>query len=206
MDLLRDSSNMGPMTSAKIKRAGSYSNFLIKKPTNPKRMTTPTSTRELFSVYAPCRGDCRRRCNEGRRFGRSLRRAINLRRCTVTGVRFYKGSGNTGTHIGMLYSSTGALLAQATFTGETASGWQQVNFSSSVAISANTTYIAAFFTTSGYADNQGYFTSTGVDNAPLHALKSGVDGLNGVYMYGAVPQFPSLSWADSNYWVDVVCR
>ena len=45
----------------------------------------------------------------------------------VTGVRFYKGSGNTGTHIGNLWSSTGTLLASATFTGESASGWQQVN-------------------------------------------------------------------------------
>ena len=26
---------------------------------------------------------------------------------SVTGIRFYKGSGNTGTHIGLLYSSTG---------------------------------------------------------------------------------------------------
>src|ERR1035438_5792801 len=103
----------------------------------------------------------------------------------------------------MLYSSTGALLAQATFTGETASGWQQVNFSSSVAISANTTYIAAYFTASGYADDRGYFTSAGVDNAPLHALKSGVDGPNGMYLYGGAPQVPSQSTADSNYLVDV---
>jgi len=73
----------------------------------------------------------------------------------VTGIRFYKGSGNNGSHIGLLYSSTGALLAQATFTGETASGWQQVNFSSSVAISANTTYVAAYFSTSGYANTSG---------------------------------------------------
>ena len=68
----------------------------------------------------------------------------------VTGIRFYKGAGNNGTHIGLLYSSTGTPLAQATFSGETASGWQQVNFSSAVSIAANTTYIAAFFTTSGY--------------------------------------------------------
>jgi uncharacterized protein (TIGR03437 family) len=123
---------------------------------------------------------------------------------SVTGVRFYKGSGNNGTHIGMLYSSTGALLAQATFTGETASGWQQVNFSSPVAISANTTYVAAFFSNSGHAGDGGYFTSKGLDNAPLHALKSGVDGPNGLYMYGSAPLFPSQSWADSNYWVDIV--
>ncbi len=55
---------------------------------------------------------------------------------TVTGVRFYKAAANTGTHIGSLWSSTGTLLATATFTNETASGWQQVNFSTPVQISA----------------------------------------------------------------------
>ena len=51
---------------------------------------------------------------------------------TVTGVRFYKSAANTGTHIGSLWSASGQLLATATFTGETASGWQQVNFSTPV--------------------------------------------------------------------------
>ena len=54
---------------------------------------------------------------------------------SVTGVRFYKASTNTGTHIGDLWTASGQLLAQATFTNETASGWQQVNFSTPVAIS-----------------------------------------------------------------------
>src|SRR6185369_7896311 len=58
----------------------------------------------------------------------------------ITGIRFYKGSGNTGTHVGHLWTSTGTLLASATFTGETATGWQQVLFSAPVAITANTTY------------------------------------------------------------------
>ena len=45
---------------------------------------------------------------------------------TVSGIRFYKAGTNTGTHIGNLWSSTGQLLATATFSGESASGWQQV--------------------------------------------------------------------------------
>ena len=47
---------------------------------------------------------------------------------TITGIRFYKAMANTGTHVANLWSSTGTLLATATFSGETASGWQQVNF------------------------------------------------------------------------------
>ena len=45
----------------------------------------------------------------------------------ITGIRFYKGAGNTGTHVGHLWTSTGTLLATATFTNETAAGWQQVD-------------------------------------------------------------------------------
>jgi hypothetical protein len=122
----------------------------------------------------------------------------------ITGIKFYKGVGNSGTHTASLYTSAGTLVAQATFSGETASGWQQLNFPSPVSISANTTYIASLFTTSGYAVDYGYFTGTGVDRAPLHALASGVNGGNGVYTYASAPQFPTASYGDSNYWVDIV--
>ena len=30
----------------------------------------------------------------------------------ITGIRFYKGSGNTGTHVGSLWSKTGTLLGR----------------------------------------------------------------------------------------------
>src|SRR5882762_5098388 len=56
----------------------------------------------------------------------------------ITGIRFYKSAANTGTHIGNLWNGLGTLLASATFTGESASGWQQVNFSNPVAVTANT--------------------------------------------------------------------
>ncbi len=39
---------------------------------------------------------------------------------TITGIRFYKATANTGTHVGNLWSSTGTQLATATFTDETA--------------------------------------------------------------------------------------
>jgi hypothetical protein len=123
---------------------------------------------------------------------------------TITGIRFYKGAGNNGTHIGLLYSSTGTLLGQATFSGETESGWQQVSLPTAVPITANTTYLAAFFTNSGFAYSANYFTSSGVDNAPLHALRSGADSLNGVFAFGSSPVFPTTSYGDVNYWVDVV--
>ena len=123
----------------------------------------------------------------------------------VTGLRFYKGAGNTGTHVGTLWTSGGAALATATFTGETASGWQQVNFTAPVAITANTVYVASYLAPSGrYAGDNNSFTAAGVDNPPLHALKDGVSGGNGVYAYGSTTIFPTGSFQGSNYWVDVV--
>src|SRR5262249_49333986 len=123
----------------------------------------------------------------------------------IDSIRFYKGAGNTGPHVGNLWSSSGTLLASATFTSESATGWQQVDFATPVAISANTTYVASYHTNTGhYAGDNNYFSSSGVDNAPLHALKDGVDGGNGVYNYGASSTFPNQTWESTNYWVDVV--
>jgi len=123
---------------------------------------------------------------------------------TITGIRFYKASTNTGTHVGTLYSDTGTQLAQATFSGESASGWQQVTFTA-VSISANTTYVAAYHTTNGhYSANSSYFTSAYV-NSPLTALADNPSGdRNGVYLYGSSVAFPTQTYSESNYWVDVV--
>ncbi len=123
----------------------------------------------------------------------------------ITGIRFYKAAANTGTHTGDLWSSTGTLLATATFTGETTSGWQQVNFSSPVAISANTTYIASYHAPAGHysATAEGFATS-GVDTPPIHFLRNGVDGANGVYAYSSQTTFPANNYGSTSYWVDVV--
>ena len=51
----------------------------------------------------------------------------------VSGVRFFKGSGNTGTHTGTLWTVDGQALAAGTFTGESASGWQTLVFPEPVA-------------------------------------------------------------------------
>ena len=123
----------------------------------------------------------------------------------ITGVRFYKGTGNTGTHIGNLWTTGGQLLATATFTGETATGWQQVNFASPVAVTANTVYVASYFAPNGrYAGDNNFFASAGVSNPPVNLLQNGVSGGNGVYQYGASSSFPSSTYQSSNYWVDVV--
>jgi WD40 repeat protein len=123
----------------------------------------------------------------------------------ITGIRFYKGTGNTGTHMGKLWSSTGSLLAEATFTGETASGWQQMTFQTPVPITANTVYVASYYAPNGrYAINPGYFSTAGHQSGPLYFLRNGESGGNGVYRYGLGGGFPSSTFNASNYWVDVV--
>jgi uncharacterized protein (TIGR03437 family) len=123
----------------------------------------------------------------------------------VTGVRFYKGAQNTGTHTGSLWSSSGALLARVNFKNESASGWQQALFSTAVSINANTTYVVSYHAPKGrYSQNTGYFAGSGVANDTLRALKDGEDGGNGVYQYGTASKFPNATSQSSNYWVDVV--
>ena len=86
----------------------------------------------------------------------------------VTGVRFYKGAGNTGAHVGSLWTSTGTRLATVTFTNEAATGWQTATFANPIAISANTVYVISYYAPNGhYASTSAYFASTGVDAGPL---------------------------------------
>jgi hypothetical protein len=123
----------------------------------------------------------------------------------IKGLRFYKATTNTGTHVGTLWSSTGQSLATVTFTGETGSGWQQVSFATPVAIQANTVYVASYFAPNGhYSGDLNYFATQGVDTPPLHARATGVAGGNGVYGYGAAGTFPASTYQALNYWVDVV--
>jgi hypothetical protein len=124
---------------------------------------------------------------------------------SLTGIRFYKGPQNTGTHTAHLWSITGQLLGTATFINETASGWQTATFDTPIAIEPNTTYVASYHAPNGgYAADSGFFNSSGVTRAMLTALQNGQDGDNGVYKYGPPGSFPDQSWNASNYWVDVV--
>ena len=121
----------------------------------------------------------------------------------VSAVRYFKGASNTGTHSGHIWSSTGALLAETVFAGETDSGWQQADFAAPVAVHAGTTYVASYHSPGYYSADEKYF-ALGLDSGPLRMLGDGEDGANGVYRYTATPAFPTDSFDGSNYWVDVV--
>ncbi|MGO4535814.1 DUF4082 domain-containing protein [Leifsonia sp. 2MCAF36] len=114
---------------------------------------------------------------------------------TITGIRFYKGTGDTGTHTGSLWSATGTLLATGTFSGESGSGWQDLYFSTPVSVTPGTEYRASYYTTwSAYAVDPGALTNP-VSNGPLTTVANG-----GAYSYST--GFPDQT-VTHNYWVDV---
>ena len=133
---------------------------------------------------------------------------------TVSGLRFYKAATNTGTHVGNLWTASGQLLARATFTGESASGWQTVSFAQPVAINANTTYVASYYAPVGHysADEQYLYQhpapepdgNDSVDSAPLHLQRNTPDNPNGLYSYSSSTTFPTSTFRAENYWVDVI--
>jgi hypothetical protein len=121
----------------------------------------------------------------------------------VAAIRFFKGPGNIGPHIGHLWTTTGESLGTAVFTTESDGGWQQANFATPIPVSAGVTYVASYHAPAGrYAvTGNGFQRST--DRAPLRAIANGTDGGNGVFAYGA-GGYPAASYGQSNYWVDVV--
>lgn len=123
----------------------------------------------------------------------------------VHGIRFYKSTANTGTHVGRLWTGNGTQLASVTFANETASGWQYQAFSSPVSITSNATYVVSYHAPVGrYSIDDGYFAAAGLDRFPLRALANGEDDANGVAAYGPSSTFPTTGFGGANYWVDVV--
>lgn len=124
---------------------------------------------------------------------------------SITGIRFYKAANNNGPHTGYLWTADGDLITSATFTNETASGWQTADLASDVEIDANTTYIVSYSTNGNYSATSGGFNSE-VSNGNLRALSSTLSGGNGVYSYGSSGVMPASSYNSTNYYVDVAFR
>ncbi|WP_421742003.1 DUF4082 domain-containing protein [Cellulomonas sp.] len=121
----------------------------------------------------------------------------------VTGVRFFKSAKNTGTHVGSLWSSTGQLLSQVTFSGESASGWQQALFPAAVPVTAGTSYVVSYNAPAGhYAVESDAFWSGGRLAPPLEVKGGFGQPSPGVFGWGG--RVPDQRWGSSNYFVDVV--
>ena len=114
----------------------------------------------------------------------------------VTGMRFYKAADNDDAHVGTLWAADGTVLATGTFTDESTSGWQTLTFTQPVDVTAGSSYVVGYRTTTGdYSLTPGGFGS-GLTVGPLTAASDA-----GAYTYGdGVPSSSSTT----SYLVDVI--
>ena len=163
---------------------------------SPSAAVTPEDT--IFDLAAPSvpdGGDA-----SGVEVGVKFTASVNG---SVTGVRFYKSSANTGTHIGSLWTSNGTLLATGTFTGERATGWQTLTFSTPVAVTVGTTYVACYFAPNGHYTFTGAAFTSAVTNRPLTRRGQRHQPQRGLRLHGR-EHLPVQSFNSANYWVDVL--
>ena len=116
----------------------------------------------------------------------------------VTGVRFYKGANNTGSHTGTLWTANGTLLASGTFTDESTVGLADADLrhaGDDREEHARTSRPTA--PRSGrYSATPNAFAAADLSRAPLRVTSTA-----GAYTYGT--GFPGDS-VSTNYLVDVV--
>jgi hypothetical protein len=126
----------------------------------------------------------------------------------INGVRFYRAArSSSGYSAGIFDQSSGARLAIKSVSAEPCSSvpcWEELDFPMPLSITANKTYVAAYFVKGGhYADDQNGLANQ-VTSGPLVALASAqAAGGNGLYHYGTSLLRPDNTWNASNYWVDV---
>ena len=113
----------------------------------------------------------------------------------ISAIRYYKTSGETGNHVGRIWSSSGQLLDTVEFTNETALGWQQAQLATPLNISASTQYTVSVNSNSYYAQTVGGF-DTAITNGDLTATEGTYSNTAGI--------FPTNVYSNSNYFRDVV--
>jgi len=122
---------------------------------------------------------------------------------TISAIRFYRGATSPNGYVASLYSANGRVtLGSVTMATESSPvpGWQQAVFATPISISANTTYVAAYYAPSGEYAYTNYGLTQTVSNGPLNAPAASLVGGNGVVSgYG----FPTGAWNDTNFFVDV---
>ena len=112
-------------------------------------------------------------------------------------VRFLRAPEDGATHPVTVWNARGEKLAGAVSPANP-SGWEQVQLSTPVPITAGEEYVVSY-RTNRYRSSPGYFRQP-TRAGPLSTVKDA-----GVFAYGG-GKFPTTSFEASNYWVDVVFR
>lgn len=121
----------------------------------------------------------------------------------VTGIRVYRVDPRTIT--GTLWDGDGTRLATGTFADTGTLGWQDLVFSAPVAIRADRTYLATYYSpATRYAFTYGYYANP-LTRGPITALRSVEGDPNGVHCYDVGScDYPKNGFRDSNYWVSPI--
>src|SRR5271163_2479123 len=124
---------------------------------------------------------------------------------TVSAIRFYRGTTSPQGYVARLYSASGTLLGSVTMATESGPvpGWQVGTFASPIAISPNTTYVAAYYVPSGEYLRVLDGLTQGVATGPLTAPASSAVGGNGVYHSKLGFPKSTTTW-NANYLADVL--
>lgn len=124
----------------------------------------------------------------------------------ITGVRFYRTVANANGYVANLWTDGGTNLASgSTLTGGSVTpGWNEIRFSSPVAVTANTTYVVSYFTDGGqYSYTPNAFASA-VVNGNLTAPADSSGSHNGIYAASATSVFPTSTYNANWYAVDAI--
>ena len=113
-------------------------------------------------------------------------------------------SQNTGTHVGSLWTRPAPGSAQVTFTGGTASGWQQATFSRRRRVGEHDVRGVVLHADGGYVVNSGYFSSAATNGPADGAAERHRRRQRRLPLHLHAEHVPQPSFGSENYWVDVV--
>lgn len=117
----------------------------------------------------------------------------------VTALQYYQSSKAAGVTKATLWSSSGTVLAQASFPESTTPGLRTVSLKTPVELAAGSTYIASYYAP------KGAYPSIARDLSTARTMNGfSLPANAGVYAYGSSSKFPTSSYNGSNYLVDVV--
>lgn len=126
----------------------------------------------------------------------------------VQGVKFYKGSGNTGIHTAHLYDITASTdLASAEYTDETSSGWQSVDFESPVQVQNTHDYMVwvqmpnGNYAVDGAPGGSNSFDDHGQFGASDDVVYMPGGTGTGVYSYSSDDTTVPSNTTGNNFWV-----
>ncbi len=119
----------------------------------------------------------------------------------IRAIRYYRSPSETGSHTGTLWSANGTVLASVSFQNETASGWQEAPLSTPIHTVSGIPYVVSVNANQYFADTYNQFSSSPLISGSLQAVATS-SAPNG--LFGSPGTFPTQSFANSNYFRDVV--